>query len=150
MSARTTREEARQRVMAAVSAALDRMIPLDEGVPLQGAIFLDFEDQVEAFGRQVLPTLLEERAALEGMAQVTTPGACPHCGSARVRWIGAAAQTELLSPHGKVVVPRRAARCRVCGRTFSPSGACVGASGGSSADAAGGAATGPRDGGTDV
>ena len=150
MSARTMREEARKRVLAAVLAALERVIPLDDSVALRGAIFLDFEDQVEEFGRQVLPTLLEERAALEGLAQVETPGACPHCGSARVRWIGAAAQTELLSPHGKVVVPQRAARCRACGRTFSPSGTRVGVGGGSSADPAGGAAAGPRDGGADV
>jgi len=84
MPARTTRHEARARILAAVTAQLDRMIPSDEAVPLKGATFADFEDQVEALARGALPVMLEERAALEANAEVETAGRCPHCGSRRV------------------------------------------------------------------
>ena len=47
MPARTTRQEARSRILATFSAQLDRMIPEDESVPLKGATFADFEDQAE-------------------------------------------------------------------------------------------------------
>jgi len=47
MPARTTRQEARARILATFSAQLDRMIPEDESVPLKGATFADFEDQAE-------------------------------------------------------------------------------------------------------
>jgi hypothetical protein len=121
MSTRTSRREARERVMRTFSAALDRMIPPDESVPLRGGTFLDFENQVEEVARALLPTLLEERAALDGAAEVEHPGCCPHCGSARVYLRKATQQGELRSPHGMVVVPKQRARCRACGRSFSPS-----------------------------
>lgn len=122
MPARTTRQEARARILAAVEAQLDRMIPLDEEVPLKGATFADFEDQVEALARGSLPVVLEERAALEGNAAVNAPGRCPHCGSGRVYLKKEVSQSEVLSPHGPVVLSKQHARCRACGESFSPSG----------------------------
>ena len=83
MSALTTRQDARKRLQKAFEGALDQLIPLDESVPLKGTRFADFEDQVEALGREVLPVALEERAALEGHAEVSHPGCCPRCGSTR-------------------------------------------------------------------
>jgi hypothetical protein len=53
MPARTTRQAARERMQAVLGAALDRLIPPDEAVPLKGALFVDFEDQVEALVRAV-------------------------------------------------------------------------------------------------
>jgi ribosomal protein S14 len=122
MAARTTRQEARARIMAAVTAELDRMIPLDEEAPLKGAMFGDFEDQVEVLARGMLPVVLEERAALEPNAEVTVAGRCPHCGSGRTYLEKQVTQPEILSLHGPVVVPRQHARCRACGGSFSPSG----------------------------
>lgn len=142
MAARTTRQSARARIEAALRSALDEMIPADESRPLKGSRFIDFEDQVEALGRRILPLALAERAALECGAQVELPGPCPHCGSGRVYLKAEATQTGLQSPHGPVQVPRQHARCRACGKTFSPSGPRLGPDAGSSADAAGGPARG--------
>jgi hypothetical protein len=122
MPARTTRQEARARVLAAVTAQLDRMIPLDEEVPLKGATFADFEDQVEGLARGALPVVLEERAALESNALVPAAGRCPHCGSERTYLERQVTQSEILSLHGPVVLPRQHARCRACDGSFSPSG----------------------------
>ena len=122
MPARTTRQDARARILAAVTAQLDRMIPLDEAAPLKGATFADFEDQVEGLARGALPVVLEERAALEANAEVDSPGRCPHCGSGRVYLKKQGTQSEVLSPHGPVVLYKQHARCRACGKSFSPSG----------------------------
>ena len=121
MPARTTRQEARARIQAAVTAHLDRMIPLDAEIPLRGATFADFEDQVEEVARGVLPVVLEERAALESNAQVAAAGRCPHCGSDRTYLEKQVTQPEIRSVHGPVVLPRQHARCRACGGSFSPS-----------------------------
>ncbi len=123
MPARTTRQEARARILATFQAQLDRMIPEDEKVPLKGATFADFEDQVEELARTALPVALEERAALEPNAEVETAGRCPHCGSDRVYLKKEATQPEVRSPHGPVVLFKQHARCRSCGGSFSPSGA---------------------------
>ena len=122
MPARTTRQEARARILAAVSAQLDRMIPPNEGVALKGATFADFEHQVEELARGVLPVVLEERAALEPNAVVPAAGRCPHCGSERTYLEKQVTQPEILSLHGLVVLPKQHARCRACGGSFSPSG----------------------------
>jgi len=100
---------------------LDRMIPPDEEVPLKGATFADFEDQVEELARGVLPLVLEERAALESNAEVTMAGRCPHCGSERTYLEKQVTQPEIRAVHGPVVLPRQHARCRACGGSFSPS-----------------------------
>lgn len=122
MPARTTRQEARARILAVFSAQLDRMIPQDESVPLKGATFADFEDQAEALAQTALPVVLEERAALESNAQVETAGRCPHCGCAGVYLEQEVTQREVRSLHGAVVLTKQHARCRSCGGSFSPSG----------------------------
>lgn len=81
MPARTTREEARNRVIAAFMLSLDKMIPADASVPLKGATFGEWEDQAAQVRRSVIPTLLEERSALEENAQVVEGGRCPFCSS---------------------------------------------------------------------
>ena len=122
MSALTTRREARERLRKVFEGAWDPMIPPHESVPLKGSRFTDFEDQVEALGREVLPVALEERAALESKAEVTHPGCCPYCGSAPVYLKKKVTPPELLSPQGTVVLRQQHARCRACGKAFSPSG----------------------------
>jgi DNA-directed RNA polymerase subunit RPC12/RpoP len=123
MPARSTRQEARARILKAFAAQLDRIIPADETIPLKGATFADFEDQVETLAQAALPAALEERAALAENAQVAQGGRCPHCGSERVYLEKAETQPEVQSRHGPVVVPKQHARCRACGGSFSPSGA---------------------------
>jgi hypothetical protein len=106
--------------------SLDRIIPPDEAVPLRGRTFLDWEQQADAMRKAVLPTLLQERAALDESAQVEAAGVgkCPRCGSDRIYLDhgGRESQKEVISPHGPVVIPRQQCRCRSCGRSFSPSG----------------------------
>ena len=122
MAARTTRQEARARILAAFQAQLDRMIPEDESVPLKGATFADFEDQAEALAQTALPVVVEERAALAPNAEVQAAGRCPQCGSERVYLEKEVTQPEVRSLHGPVVVTKQHARCRSCGGSFSPSG----------------------------
>lgn len=122
MAALTTRKAARERIQMVFEAAMDRVIPQDESVPLKGTTFLEFENQVEELSRQVLPTLLEERSALEPNAEVHEPGRCPYCASNRLYLKKEVTQPEMQSPHGVVVVPKQHARCRACGGSFSPSG----------------------------
>ena len=122
MAARSTRQEARARILSAFSAQLDRLIPEDESVPLKGATFADFEDQTEALAQAALPVVLEERAALESNAEVETAGRCPHCGSQGVYLEKAVTQPEVRSRYGPVVLYKPHARCRSCGGSFSPSG----------------------------
>lgn len=123
MSATTTRQAARQRVLAEVTAALDRVIPDDPSKPLRGGTFASWEDQAQTFSRTVITALLEERAALEDSARVPEAGTCPHCGSTRVYLKARAIRAEVQTPHGPVVLEQQRCRCRACGRTFSPSGA---------------------------
>jgi hypothetical protein len=126
MPARTTRDEARQRIIKSFMDSLDRIIPPEESVPLRGKTFLDWERQADAMRKAVLPTLLQERAALDDSARVEAgqSGNCPRCGSDRVYLDhgGHEAQKEVISPHGPVVVGKQQCRCRACGRSFSPSG----------------------------
>jgi hypothetical protein len=103
-------------------ASLDKVIPTDASTPLKGATFRDWEDQAAQVRRAVIPTLLEERSALEDNAQVTAAGRCPFCGSDRTYLKKDESQPEMLSPDGSVVVTRQHCRCRQCDGTFSPSG----------------------------
>jgi hypothetical protein len=121
MPARTTRREARERLLKTMRAALDRMIPEEESEPLRGTSFGDWEDQADAFKRAVIPTLLEERAALEHNAQAVVGGHCPHCGSDSVYLEKQTTHPEVLSPEGPVVISKQHCRCRTCGGSFSPS-----------------------------
>ncbi len=142
MPARTTRQQARQRALAAFTASLDRIIPADESVPLKGSTFLDWENQITQMRRALLPTVLEERAALEPNAQVEHAGHCPHCGSDSIYLERQTTRPEVISPDGPVLVERQHCRCRTCGGSFSPSGARLGPAGGSEPDAPGGRARG--------
>src|SRR3990172_8592141 len=121
MAARTTRQEARSRILAAFTGQLDRMIPEDESVPLKGATFADFEDQAEALAQTALPVVLEERAALAPNAEVEAAGRCPHCGSEGVYLEKEITQPEVRSRYGPVVLTRQHARCRSCGGSRPPS-----------------------------
>ena len=121
MPARTTRQQARERVLKTMTEALDRMIPPDESVPLRGSTFRDWEDQAAQVRRAVLPTLLEERAALEENAHVTEAGRCPYCSSDRVYLEKQETTPEVTSPDGPVVLTKQHCRCRACGGSFSPS-----------------------------
>ncbi len=126
MAARTTRREARERIIKSFMDSLDRIIPPDELVPLRGRTFLDWERQADALRKAVVPTLLQERAALDAGAQVEAGGCgkCPRCGSDRIYLDhdGRDMAKEVISPHGPVVIARQQCRCRACGRSFSPSG----------------------------
>lgn len=100
--------------------SLDRIIPPDEAVPLKGSRFVDWEDQVAELRRAVVPTVLEERAALADDARVEDGGHCPHCGSDSVYLEKQATRPEVLSPDGPVQVEKQHCRCRACGGSFSP------------------------------
>ena len=121
MPARTTRKEARERLIKTMLAAVDRIIPEDESLPLKGVTFGEWEDQADAFKRAVIPTLLEERAALQDSARVEKGGHCPHCGSDSVYLEKPTTRPETLSPDGPVVIEKQHCRCRTCGGSFSPS-----------------------------
>jgi hypothetical protein len=138
MPARTTRQQARQRAIAAFMSSLDRIIPADESVPLKGSIFRDWEDQITQMREAVLPTVLEERAALEDNAIVNSGGHCPHCGSDSIYLERQTTRPEVLSPDGPLVLERQHGRCRSCGGSFSPSGARLVPTGRSEPDAKGG------------
>jgi len=146
MPALTDRQKARERLEKLLRSNLDKMIPLDESVPLNGGQFVDWEDMADQLERALIPAFLEERAALEAGAQVESGGRCPHCGSDRVYLSKQTSKVELLTPHGPVVMEKQRCRCRSCDRSFSPSGAGLEPAGGSGVVAEGGGAGGPRGG----
>ena len=121
MPARTTRQQARERMIRTFMASLDKVIPADETRPLKGSTFRDWEDQASELRRAVIPTLLEERSALEENARVEGGGRCPHCGSDRVYLEKQQTDPEALSPDGPVVLHKQHCRCRACDGSFSPS-----------------------------
>jgi hypothetical protein len=121
MPARTTRKEARERLLKTILAAVDRIIPEDESKPLKGSTFASWEDQTDAFKQAVIPTILEERAALEDNARVEQAGHCPRCGSDSVYLEKQTTRPEVTSPDGPLVVEKQHCRCRTCGGSFSPS-----------------------------
>lgn len=124
MPARITRKEARERLLGTILSAVDRIIPEDESKPLRGRTFADWEDQADAFKQAVIPTLLEERAALEDNAELSGKdlGRCPFCGSDSVKLrTDPLVPPEVITPDGPAVIPVQRGRCRDCGRSFSPS-----------------------------
>ena len=143
MPAFSSRQEVREQLLHLFSSALDRAIPADESVPLKGETFRDFEDEAEKIRKAILPAIVEARVALEPEARVEVPGCCPFCGSDNVRLLPDQRKVELTSPHGPVVLELQTARCRPCGRTFSPSGTQLGSAGGGGVDPAGGRTGGP-------
>jgi hypothetical protein len=120
MPARTTRQQARQRAIEVFIDSLDRIIPADESVPLKGSLFRDWEDQVADLRRALIPTILEERAALEDNAKVESPGYCPRCGSESIYLEKQITRPEVLTPDGPAVIEKQHCRCRTCGGSFSP------------------------------
>jgi len=142
MAALRTRKEARERAMQTFIASLNQMIPEDEAVALQGRTFRDFELQAQKLKEAVIPTLLEERAALDPQASAEAAGACPHCGSGRTYLEKGAVQKEIRSTDGPVVLLKKHARCYACNGSFSPSGTGLVAAGMRAADESGGRAFG--------
>jgi len=125
MPARTTRKEARERLLKTMLAAIDRIIPADESKPLKGSTFGDWEDQTDEFKRAVIPTILEERAALQPNARVEDAGdvgCCPFCGSDSIYLEKQTTRPEVLTPDGPASIEKQHGRCRTCGGSFSPSG----------------------------
>ena len=122
MAALRTRKEARERILKTFMESLDKVVPADESQPLTGRTFRDFELQAQTVKEALIPTLLEERAALDEQAQLQAAGACPHCGSDRTYLEKPVVQKEIRSPDGPLVLSRQHARCRACNGSFSPSG----------------------------
>ena len=150
MPARTTRQDARKRAIDAFMMSLDRIIPADESVPLKGSTFLDWENQVAQMRRAVMPTVLEERSALEQTALVENGGYCPFCSSDAVYLRKETTRSERQSPDGPVTIDEQSCRCRNCDRSFSPSGSRLGVTRRSKPDAQGGRARQPGNGGAGV
>ena len=149
MPARTTREEARRRVLAAFQKALDQVIPPDETLPLRGRTFAEWEGQADLFDQAVTGTLLEERAALEesALAEAGGLGGCPGCGSDRLYQQHPEPRNKAIqTPHGEAVLGHQSVRCRACGASFSPSGPGLGLAPGRAPLAPGAAAGDPRGG----
>jgi hypothetical protein len=121
MPARTTRKDARERLLKTFMASLDRIIPEDEAKPLRGSVFRDWEEQVGRLRRDLMPAVLEERAALEDNACVESGGPCPFCGSDSTRLEKQITTPEVITPDGPAVVQKQHCRCRACGGSFSPS-----------------------------
>ena len=142
MPALRTRKEARERAIRTFMASLNQMSPEEEATPLQGQTFRDFELQAQKLKEAVIPTVLEERAALDAGALAEEAGNCPHCGSGRTYLEKGSGQKEIRSPDGPVVLLKQHARCRACNGSFSPSGPRLGLAGASTLDLAGGRAPG--------
>lgn len=138
MAGEMSRQEARERVLATLKKMLDKHLPEDEKLPVKDGKFWEWEDMADEFDREVTGAFVESLAAVSGQAKLEQPGACPFCGCKRVRWLEKCKQRERQSKHGVVVLPRQVARCRSCGRSFSPSGAGLGSGRQDDADATGG------------
>jgi hypothetical protein len=129
MAALTDRQKARERLSQVFQSILDKMIPVDEAIPLAGSKFVEWEDLGDEVDRTLVPVFLEERAGLEASAQADCGGRCPHCHSDRVYLIKQVHKVEVLTPHGPVVLSKQRCRCRSCDRSFSPSRAGLGPAG---------------------
>jgi len=125
MSAVTSRQAARERILGQIQAEVDRLLPADESIPLKGRTFLDFENVAEKVSNDLYVTIVEERVALAGLDRPTV-GRCPHCSSPRLRKVEEVGRPkEIRTPRGVAIVEEPKLRCRDCGRTFSPSAAGV-------------------------
>jgi hypothetical protein len=126
VAALTDRLSARARIQAAFLAQLDRLIPTDPTLPLRGGLFIEWELQADQLANTLASSFVEERAALAEDAEQSKGGRCPHCGSDRVYLIPGLHKTEVLTPHGVIVLSKQRCRCRSCDRAFSPSSAGLG------------------------
>lgn len=122
MPALTDRKASRERLRKLFEAQLEKFIPLDESVPLQGTTFEIFETQAENCGLPVVAAMMEERSKLDGQALVEQGGRCPHCRSERVYLRAGNLEEERQSAFGRMQLRKQRCRCRACGKTFSPSG----------------------------
>ena len=121
MASLTDRRQARERLRKIFAEQLDKLIPPDDSVPLDGAKFIDFEKQADQLEASLCTAFLEERVALSTAARAEEGGRCPGCGSDRVYMQKPVSKVEVLTPHGTVVMDKQRCRCRQCGRSFSPS-----------------------------
>jgi transposase len=137
MSAVTSRQAARERILKQIQAEVDRLLPADPNIPLQGRTFLDFENVAERVSNDLYVTIVEERVMLSGLDRPTVDR-CPHCSSPRWRKVGEIRKKEVRTPRGVATVEEPTLRCRDCGRTFSPGAAGVVDAGGSGPFAQGG------------
>jgi len=137
MSDFTARQAARERIFKQIQAEVDRLLPADPTIPLQGRTFLDFENVAERVSNDLYVTIVEERVMLAGLDRPTV-GRCPHCSSPRLRKVGEVRKKEIRTPRGVATVEEPALRCRDCGRTFSPCAAGVVDAGGGGPVAQGG------------
>jgi hypothetical protein len=142
MAALTDRQKAREKLSLIFQTILDKMIPPDTTVPLEGVKFIDWEDQGDELARTMVPLFLEERAALDAAAQADCGGRCPACKSDRVYLIKEIGNIEVTTPFGPVVLKKQRCRCRECDRSFSPSAAGLGAAHRSRSVTKGGGASG--------
>jgi DNA-directed RNA polymerase subunit RPC12/RpoP len=124
MSELNSRQAARERILKQIQAEVDRLLPADPTVPLQGRTFLDFENVAEKVSNDLYVTIVEERVMLAGQEKPTV-ARCPHCSSPRLRKVGEVRQKEIRTPRGVAAVEECSLRCRDCGRTFSPGAAGV-------------------------
>ena len=139
MSALTTRQAARERLLRHLQAEVDRRIPADESIPIKGTTFLDFENLAEEASNGFYAALLEECLALSGQADIAPAAArCPYCSSPRLRQIGGGKPSEVRTPRGVVVINEQTFRCRNCSRSFSPSASTTGDAGASRSEPQGG------------
>ena len=152
MGSLTNRQSARERLKAVFEAQLDRLIPADESKELKGRKFIEWEEQADELDRSVTGAFLEERAALDGCANVDalSGGPCPSCGSKRIYLLKQDKATERQTAHGVVVLREQQCRCRACGRHFSPSAGKLGAVAGVPLVLDSGPAGGPRGGGAEL
>jgi len=137
MSSVTSRHAARERILKQIQAEVDRLLPADPNIPLQGRTFLDFENVAERVSNDLYVTIVEERVMLSGLDRPTVDR-CPHCSSPRLRKGGEIRKKEVRTPRGVATVQEPTLRCRDCGRTFSPCAAGVVDAGGSGPLAQGG------------
>jgi len=135
---KSEREAARQRVIAVALGALDKYIPADPAQPCKDGKFWEWEEMADAFDREVTAAFIEELAGLSKGAKLHDPGSCPFCSSENTKWLDEEGKLERRSKHGTVVLPRQVARCRPCGRSFSPSGEKLGLGPQGACDAPGG------------
>ena len=121
MPSKPTRKDARQKIQTAFEAAMSKVIPADERMPLRGRRFAEFEEQVEEAGRKVMTEMLQQRAELDAAAWDEHPGLCPHCDSDRVYLEKQTTIREFRSPAGLLKIRVQNCRCRACNGSFSPS-----------------------------
>ena len=120
MPALTDRKAARERLRKKFEEQLEKFIPQDESIPLQGSTFEIFETQAEECGLPVMVAMMEERSKLDAQAFVEQGGRCPYCRCERVYLRSEETEEERQSAYGTLHLRKQRCRCRGCGKTFSP------------------------------